>query len=169
MISALFKEAECNNALIESSFSLRWPSHGVPTIPALTIWLIYHTKLASISENFRLFVFFHTSLWLNLLQGLLLQFSAVIEFCSVYHSNYLVWFSYQIWQKERAMDCQDCWEDYWCSTAHPPRPVHLQTEETGRRNHFTHTHAAASLNSCYRALEHPAMSFSPQAIYLMNN
>jgi len=72
--------------------------------------------------------------------------------CSVCLRNYLVWFSYQIGQKESAMDCQDCWEDYWCSTAHPPRAVHLHSEE------IAHTQATERW-----ALEHPGTSFPPQA------
>ncbi len=66
----------------------------------------------------------------NLPQELLIQFySAIIE--SVLCSSITVWFSYQNRHQKTTTDSQDCWEDYRCPSAQPPRTLHLQSEEKG--------------------------------------
>ncbi len=69
----------------------------------------------------------------NLPQELLKQFySAIIE--SVLCSSITVWFGwfgYQNRNQKTTTDSQDCWEDYRCPSAQPPRTLHLQSEEKG--------------------------------------
>ncbi len=51
--------------------------------------------------------------------------------CPVFICNCLVWFSYQNRHLKTTTDSQDCWKDYHCPSAQPPRTVHLQSEEKG--------------------------------------
>ncbi len=48
--------------------------------------------------------------------------------CPVFIYNCLVWFSNH---QKTTMDSQDCWADYRCPSAKPPRTLHLQSEEKG--------------------------------------
>ncbi len=51
--------------------------------------------------------------------------------CPMFFYNCLVWFSYQNRHQKTTTDSQDCWEDYRCPSAQPPRTLHLQSEEKG--------------------------------------
>ncbi len=65
-------------------------------------------------------------------QELLKQFySAINRVCPMFFYNCLVWFSYQNRHQKTTTDSQDCWEDYRCPSAQPPRTLHLQSEEKG--------------------------------------
>ncbi len=73
---------------------------------------------------------------LNLPQELLKQFySAVIE--SVLCTSITVWFSSATKSdfRKTTENGSDCWKDYWCSPALPPRTVYIQSEEKGSEKH----------------------------------
>src|SRR4029434_1787508 len=55
--------------------------------------------------------------------------------CSLHFNNCLVWIGHQTGQEQTPTYSQVCRKDHWCQPAHHPRPVHLQSQETGRKNH----------------------------------
>ncbi len=55
--------------------------------------------------------------------------------CSLHFNNCLVQLSYQIRHQKTTENGSDCWKDYWCSLAHPPRTVYIQCEEKVSENH----------------------------------
>ncbi len=94
-----------------------------------------------------------------------------LSVCSVYLHNYLVWFSYQIGQKETAMTVRTAEKIIGA-----PVPTLQDLCISKRAGGITsdHTHRPLPLWTVATknwALEHPSTSFffSPQAIYLMNN
>ncbi len=73
--------------------------------------------------------------------------------CFVHINNCLVWFSYKIRHQKTTENGSDCWKDYWCSPAHPPRTVYIQSEEKGSENHSGSLTSKSSpfLNFCHLA------------------
>ncbi len=43
--------------------------------------------------------------------------------------------SYKIRDQKTTENGSDCWKDYLCPSAHPPRTVYTQSEEKGSENH----------------------------------
>src|SRR4029434_5803273 len=56
--------------------------------------------------------------------------------CSVHFNHCLVWIGHQTGQEQTPTDSQVFRKDHRCQPAHHPRPVHLQSQETGKKkNH----------------------------------
>ncbi len=47
----------------------------------------------------------------------------------------LVQFSYQIWPQKTTEGSPDCWAHHWYNPPHSPRPVLIQSEQKGWKNH----------------------------------
>ncbi len=100
--------------------------------------------------------------------------------CPVVIYNCLVWFSYQNRHQKTTTDRQDCWEDYWCPSAQPPKNFTPPEWRKGLRKSLwtPHNQLTLSLNSCHLAgaTDHWAPKqpdtrtvFFPQAISHQNN
>ncbi len=99
--------------------------------------------------------------------------------CSVHFNNCLVWLSYKIRNRKTTENSSECWEDYWCSPAHPSRTVYIQSEEKGSENHsgsltfkpspFWTLPSGRSFRDANTKTTRHKNSFFPQAIYLMNS
>ena len=55
--------------------------------------------------------------------------------CSLHIHHCLVWIGHQTGQEQTTTDSQVCRKDHRCQPAHHPRSVHLQSQETVRKNH----------------------------------
>ncbi len=78
--------------------------------------------------------------------------------CPVVIYNCLVWFSYQNRHQKTTTDRQDCWEDYWCPSAQPPKIFTSPEWRKGLRKSLWTSQPAHSLferlpsGRCYRSL-----------------
>jgi len=82
--------------------------------------------------------------------------------CHLHFNSCLVWL-YKIRHQKTAEDSSDCWEDCWCSSAHPLRTLYIQSEKKSPENH---TRSLTGFEHCAKVnfWQYPTSSYSMSCI-----